>query len=52
VRIRPGHDIGQFRGDPEENSCTVSITNFDPETNTYVDKDPEEMVKMLDRHGK
>ena len=52
VRIRPGHDIGQFRGDPEENICTVSITNFDPETNTYVDKDPEEMVKMLDRHGK
>jgi hypothetical protein len=51
-RIRPGHDIGQFSGEPEEYVCTVSVTTFDPETNTYVDKDPEEMVKMLEKDGK
>jgi hypothetical protein len=51
-RIRPGHDIGQFSGVPEENICSMSITNFDSDSNTYVDKDPEEMVKMLDRRGK
>ena len=47
-RIRPGHDIGQFSGEPEEYVCTVSVTTFDPDTNSYVDKDPEEMVKFLD----
>jgi hypothetical protein len=39
-------------GEPEEWVCSVSITSFDPETNTYVDKDPAEMVKYLDRLGK
>jgi hypothetical protein len=39
-------------GDPSEWICTVSVTAFDPDTNTYVDKDPEEMVKFLDRLGK
>ena len=39
-------------GEPEEWVCTVSITSFDPETNTYVDKDPEAMVKYLDKLGK
>ena len=36
-------------GAPGEWICTVSITSFDPDTNTYVDKDPEEMVKYLDK---
>ena len=39
-------------GTPGEWVCTVSITSFDPETNTYVDKDPEEMVKYLDKLGR
>jgi hypothetical protein len=39
-------------GQPEEWICTVSITSFDPETNTYNDKDPEEMVKFLDKLGR
>jgi hypothetical protein len=39
-------------GDPSEWICTVSVTAFDPDTNTYVDKDPEEMVKYLDKLGK
>jgi hypothetical protein len=39
-------------GDPSEWICTVSITTFDPETNSYVDKDPEEMVKFLDKLGR
>ena len=43
---------GPFSGDPEEYVCTVSVTNFDPETNTYVDKDPEEMVKFLDKKSR
>jgi hypothetical protein len=51
-RIRTGHDIGQFSGDPEEYVCTVSITNFDAESNTYVDKDPDEVVKFLDRRDR
>jgi hypothetical protein len=52
-RIQKGiSEVGQFTGEPEEWVCTVSITTFDPDTNTYVDKDPEEMVKMLDRHGR
>jgi hypothetical protein len=50
-RIRKGvSEIGPFSGEPEEWICTVSITSFDPETNTYVDKDPEEMVKYLDKN--
>ena len=44
--------VGQFSGEPEEWVCTVSITTFDPDTNTYVDKDPEDMVKMLDSRSK
>lgn len=47
-RIRPGQNIGPFGGDPEEYVCTVSITNFDPTTNEYIDRDPEEMVKFLE----
>jgi hypothetical protein len=43
---------GPFTGEPEEWVCTKSITSFDPTTNTYNDKDPEEMVKYLDRLGK
>jgi hypothetical protein len=39
-------------GLPSEWICTVSITSFDPETNTYNDKDPEEMVKFLDKLGR
>ena len=45
-------DIGPFTGEPEEWVCTVAITSFDPETNTYKDKDPEEMVKFLDKLGR
>jgi len=52
-RIQKGiSEIGPFSGEPEEWVCTVSITSFDPETNTYVDKDPEEMVKYLDKLGR
>ncbi len=38
--------------EPEEWVCSISITSFDPETNTYNDKDPEAMVKYLDSLGK
>jgi hypothetical protein len=49
-RIQHGvSEVGPFSGEPEEWVCTVSITSFNPETNTYVDKDPEEMVKLLDK---
>jgi hypothetical protein len=52
-RIQKGiSEIGPFTGEPEEWVCTVSITSFDPETNTYKDKDPEEMVKYLDKLGR
>jgi hypothetical protein len=52
-RIQKGiSEFGPFSGEPEEWVCTVSITSFDPETNTYVDKDPEEMVKYLDKLGR
>ena len=52
-RIQKGvSEIGPFSGEPEEWVCTVSITSFDPNTNTYVDKDPEEMVKYLDKLGR
>jgi hypothetical protein len=45
-------ELGPFSGEPEEWVCTVSITSFDPATNSYVDKDPEEMVKYLDKLGR
>jgi len=52
-RIQKGiSEMGPFSGEPEEWVCTVSITSFDPETNTYSDKDPEEMVKYLDKLGR
>jgi len=52
-RIQKGiKQVGPFNGEPEEWVCTISITTFDPETNSYVDKDPEEMVKMLEKQGK
>jgi hypothetical protein len=52
-RIQKGiSEIGPFSGEPEEWVCTVSITSFDPNTNTYKDKDPEEMVKYLDKLGR
>jgi hypothetical protein len=41
-----------FTGEPEEWVCTVSITSFDPASNSYMDKDPEEMVKFLERTGR
>jgi len=43
---------GPFSGEPEEWVCTISITSLDPDTNTYKDKDPEEMVKYLDKLGR
>jgi hypothetical protein len=52
-RVQKGiSEIGPFSGEPEEWVCTVSVTSFDPETNSYNDKDPEEMVKYLDRLGR
>jgi len=49
-RVQKGiSELGPFSGEPEEWVCTISITSFDPETNTYKDKDPEEMVKYLDK---
>ena len=52
-RIQKGvSEIGPFTGEPEEWVCSVSITSFDPDTNSYVDKDPEEMVKYLDNLGR
>jgi len=45
-------EIGPFSGEPTEWVCTVSVTSFDPDTNTYTDKSPEEMVKYLDRLGR
>jgi hypothetical protein len=52
-RIQKGiSEFGPFSGEPEESVCTVSITSFDPDTNSYVDKDPEEMVKYLDKLGR
>ena len=52
-RIQKGiSEFGPFSGEPDEWVCTVSITSFDPDTNTYTDKDPEEMVKYLDKLGR
>ena len=49
-RIQKGvSEMGPFSGEPEEWVCTVSITSFNPETNTYEDKDPEEMVEFLNK---
>ncbi len=41
-----------FTGEPEEWVCTVAVTTFDSKTNTYVDKSPEDMVKLLDSLGR
>jgi hypothetical protein len=50
TRLQKGvREMGQFSGDPEEYVCSLSVTVFDPDKNTYVDKDPEEMVKLLDK---
>jgi len=35
--------------EPQEWMCTLAITNFDPKTNSYTDKSPEDMVKLLDQ---
>jgi hypothetical protein len=52
-RIQKGlSEIGPFTGEPEEWVCSVAITTFDPDTNSYKDKDPEDMVKYLDRLGR
>lgn len=49
-RIQKGiSEVGPFSGEPEEWVCTISITSFDPKTNSYEDKDPEEMVEFLNR---
>ena len=45
-------EFGPFSGEPEEWVCTVSITSFNPDTNTYTDKDPADMVKYLDKLGR
>ena len=50
--VKGKSEVGPFTGEPEEWVCTKSITSFDPNTNTYTDKDPEEMVKFLDNLGK
>jgi hypothetical protein len=57
-RTQPGKKIEapggveiEVSGEPEEWVCGLSITSFDPATNTYNDKDPEEMVKYLDKQG-
>ena len=47
--VNPGRN---FSGDPEEWVCTLSITSFDPETNSYKDMDPAEVVKFLDNLGR
>jgi len=52
-RIEKGvSEFGPFSGEPEEWVCTISITSFDPETNSYVDKDPEEVVDFLNNLGR
>ena len=52
-RIRKGvSEIGPFNGEPEEWVCTLSITSFDPETNTYKDMDPSKVVEYLDKLGR
>jgi hypothetical protein len=52
-RLQKGiSETRSWNGEPSEWVCTVSITSFDPETNTYHDKDPAEMVKYLDKLGR
>jgi hypothetical protein len=52
-RLQKGiSETRSWDGEPSEWVCTVSITSFDPETNTYSDKDPAEMVKYLDKLGR
>jgi hypothetical protein len=52
-RLQKGiSETRSWNGEPSEWVCTVSITSFDPDTNTYNDKDPEEMVKYLDKLGR
>jgi len=50
--VKGKSELGPFSGEAEEWVCTVSITSFDPDTNTYTDKDPTEMVKYLDKLGR
>jgi hypothetical protein len=50
--VKGKSEIGPFSGEVEEWVCTVSITSFDPDSNTYKDKDPDEMVKYLDKLGR
>jgi hypothetical protein len=50
--VKGKSEIGPFSGEAEEWVCTVSVTSFDPDSNTYKDKDPEEMVKYLDKLGR
>jgi hypothetical protein len=45
-------EFGPFSGTAEEWVCTISITSYDPESNTYKDKDPAEVVKYLDKLGR
>jgi hypothetical protein len=52
-RYQKGVNAGRnFSGEPEEWVCTLSITSFDPETNSYKDMDPSEVVKFLDNLGR
>lgn len=52
-RIQKGiSELGPFSGEPEEWVCTVSVTSFDTDSDTCRDKDPEEMVKYLDKLGR
>jgi hypothetical protein len=51
-RFQKGGNTPGPTGEPEEWVCTLSITSFDPATNSYVDKDPGDMVRLLDKQGK
>ena len=50
--VKGKSEFGPFSGEVEEWVCTISITSFDPDSNTYKDKDPAEMVKFLDKLGR
>jgi hypothetical protein len=50
--VKGKNEVGPFSGEVEEWVCTLSITSFDPDTNTYKDMDPEEVVKHLDKLGR
>jgi hypothetical protein len=43
---------GPFTGEVEEWVCTISITSFDPDSNTYKDMDPSKVVEFLDKLGR